>query len=76
MITKIQDMKPGEYFKVDSSEGGVTKAPCTRRILAIGETAIASDDRNDQGYYYKLKMENYLGTVKTTNGMVLHQFSK
>lgn len=76
MITNIQEMKPGEHFKIDSPDGGIVKAPCTRRILAIGETSIASDDRKDQGYYYKLKMENYLGTIQTTDGMVLHQFSK
>lgn len=76
MITKLQDMKPGEYFKLDSNEGGCKKAPCTRRILAIGETSVASDLKEDQGFYFRLKMENYLGTIKTPNGMVVHQFSK
>lgn len=76
MIKSIQEMKPGEHFRVNSNEGGCKKAPCTRKILAIGETAVASDAREDQGFYYRLKMENYIGTVKTTDGMVLHQFSK
>lgn len=69
-------MNPGEYFKIDSPEGGCKKAPCTRRILAIGEKSIASDARDDRGFYFKLKMENYLGTEKKSNGMIIHSFSK
>ncbi|EBY9764055.1 hypothetical protein D5W64_13155 [Salmonella enterica subsp. enterica serovar Saintpaul] len=74
MITAISEMKPGEYFKIDSAEGGITKAPCTRRILAVGDKSVASDAFADKGYYFKLKMENYLGTITTPNGMVIHQF--
>lgn len=75
MITAISEMKPGEYFKIDSAEGGITKAPCTRRILAVGTKTVASDAFSDKGYHFKLNMKNYIGTIKTANGMVIHQFS-
>lgn len=76
MITSIKDMKPGECFSVASSEGGIIKAPCVRKILAVGEKSIASTEFNDRGFYYKLKMENYLGSESMKDGNVVHKFSK
>lgn len=76
MITSISEMKPGECFSVDSAEGGIKKAPCVRKILAVGNTAIASTEFNDRGYTYKLKMENYLGSEPMKDGNILHKFSK
>lgn len=76
MLTSIKDMKPGEYFQVDSNEGGIKTAPCVRKILAVGEKSIASTLHKEQGYYYKLKMENYLETTANEEGVAVHHFSK
>lgn len=76
MIEKISDIKPGEYFSVESADGGIVKAPCTRRVLAVGSKTVASDSFNDRGYHYKLKMENYIETIKNADGVNLHKFSK
>ncbi|AEV89516.1 hypothetical protein OBP_079 [Pseudomonas phage OBP] len=76
MITAINEMKPGECFSVASDEGGIKKAPCLRKILAVGNTAVASTEFNDRGYTYKLKMDNYLGSEPMKDGNTLHKFSK
>lgn len=69
-------MKPGECFSVASPEGKIKKAPCIRKILAVGTTSVASTEFNDRGYVYRLKMENYIGTEPMKDGNVLHKFSK
>ncbi|QBZ70602.1 hypothetical protein pETSU_021 [Edwardsiella phage pEt-SU] len=75
-IKDIPDMKPGECFQVLSNEGGIVKAPCVRKILAVGTKTVASTEFNDRGYHYKLKMENYLRSEKMKDGNIVHIFSK
>lgn len=75
-IKDIPDMKPGECFQVLSNEGGIVKAPCVRKILAVGSRSVASVDFNDRGYTWKLKMENYLRSELMKDGNTVHIFSK
>lgn len=74
MIKALNEIKKGEYFTVASKDGGITKAPCQREVLTSGTECLTSP--TDHGYVFKLKMDNYLGTVKTKDGLVVHQFSK
>lgn len=80
-IKQISDIKAGHLVEIKSDKGGCDKAPCTKTVALVSDDYITSTDKDDDGYFYPVKMENYLGTIDIAPDgdkprTVIHQFSQ
>lgn len=76
MIETISEIKPGDLIEIESDRGGCEKAPCTKKVSLVSDTFFISDDKDDDGYYFPIDIKNYVQSVETDSGSLLHIFSQ